>query len=479
MPRRPPPTDKPSALDAPSEGVLIRAENGDVVTWDETGLTLRLSDKVLADLRQRLPLPAPRQEARALGDIDAWNLRDQDGWLFFDARFDPALGPRTYRRSHAGGDIVAAAPGPLLGLFAIGGQRRAGFTSRPSLFAQHIVAPGDDIGAVGLEGTAAAQSTAKLQSVPWSTRETLLAECLLQDRLAQSRALPLHLCRAETDGSTNVDDLRTGLAFANLLAAIDSGIAAARSLGTRLSVPAIAIDFGPEDRQCDAPTLAQGLRALMARLEAELIRRDIARPVFLLTAEAGTARDTTHPAIAAHATLSWRPGPHRLTIPAPGYMFEQTALGRPTDTARARMARMDAFALTEALARRDWHCPTFLLAEAMDNQIRVTAQAMGPLVLSDALSPGPALGFRLTGTTARITAVTLAEDDPKALILLTDACATGGTLHYAHGAELSPGAAGLPPSRGGIRDDWKADDPAGGPPLHRWALPAILPVWGA
>lgn len=479
MPRRPPPTDMPAAPDAPSEGVLIRAENGDVVTWDETGLTLRLSDKVLADLRQRLPLPTPRHDARALGDIDAWNLRDQDGWLFFDARLDPALGPRTYRRADVGGDIIAAAPGPLLGLFALGGQRRAGFSSRPPRFAQHILAPGDDIGAVGLEGTATAQSTAKLQSVPWSTRETLLAECLLQDRLAQGRALPLHLCRAETDGSASIKDLPDGTAFANLLTAIDSGIAAARSLGTRLSIPAIAIDFGLEDRQSDAPTLSQGLRALMARMEAEVIRRDIARPVFLLTAEAGTARDTTHPAIAAHAILSWRPGPHRLTISAPGYMFEQTALGRPTDAARARMARMDAFALTEALARRDWHCPTFLLAEATDHQIRVTAQAMGPLVLSDALSPSPALGFTLSGTMARITSVALAEDDPKALILSTDAPATGGTLHYAHGSDPAPGQTGLPPNRGGIRDDWQADDPSGGPPLHRWALPAILPIWGA
>ena len=478
MARRPA-TDTPTDPSAPSEGVLIRAENGDVVTWDETGLTLRLSDTVLSDLRQRLPLPTPRSEAPALGDIDAWNLRDQDGWLHFDARLDPALGPRAYRRAHAGGDIVAAAPGPLLGLFALGGQRRAGFSSRPPAFPHHILAPGDDIGAVGLEGTATADHTARLQHVTWSTREALLADCLLSDRLAQGRALPLYLCRAETDGSTGIDDLPSGPAFANLITAIDNGIAAARSLGTRLSVPAIALDFGLEDRISDAPALASGLRRLMARIEVELIRRDIVRPVFLLTAEAGTARDTTHPAIAAHATLAWQPGPHRLTIPAPGYMFEQTAWGRHTDAARARMARMDAFALTEALARGDWHCPTLLLAEAADRHIRVTAQSMGPLVLSDALDPGSAMGFRLTGTAARITAITIAPDDPKALLITTDAPATGGTLHYAHGADPAPGRTGLPPNRGGLRDDWQATAPDGGPPLHRWALPALLPIWGA
>ena len=473
----PPPKDP--AIVAPSSGVLIRAENGDVVTWDETGLTLRLSETVLADLRQRLPLPAPRHDAHLLGDIDAWNLRDLDGWLYFDGRLDPSLGPRSYRRAHAGGDIIAEAPGPMLGLFALGGQRRAGFCSRPTAFPHHILAPGDDIGAVGLEGTAQAERTARLQHVPWPTREALVAECLLSDRLAEGRALPLHLCRAETDSSARIGDLQSGPAFDNLLTAFDNGIIAARSLGTRLSVLAIAIDFGLEDHGADAPALARGLRSLMARIEVELIRRGIARPIFLITAEAGTHRDTTHPAIAAHAILSSQTCPHRLTIAAPSYMFEQTAWGRPTDTARLRMARMDAFALTEAHARRDWHCPTLLLAEAVDRQIRVTAQSMGPLVLCDALDPGPAMGFRLTGTMARITDIAIAPDDPKALILTTDAPAIGATLHYAHGADPTPGRMGLPPNRGGLRDDWQASGPDGGLPLHRWALPAVLPIWGA
>ncbi len=42
----------------PSEGVIIRAENGDVIRYDETGLILRLSDKVVADIAARLELKA-------------------------------------------------------------------------------------------------------------------------------------------------------------------------------------------------------------------------------------------------------------------------------------------------------------------------------------------------------------------------------------------------------------------------------------
>ena len=58
--------------------VILRARNGDVIRADETGLTLRLSDEVVADLRRRLGATgAPAYiDAACLGDVDAWDLRD-------------------------------------------------------------------------------------------------------------------------------------------------------------------------------------------------------------------------------------------------------------------------------------------------------------------------------------------------------------------------------------------------------------------
>jgi hypothetical protein len=51
----------------PTEGVIIRAENGDVIRYDETGLVLRLSDKVIADIAARLELkPSVSLAAEAL-----------------------------------------------------------------------------------------------------------------------------------------------------------------------------------------------------------------------------------------------------------------------------------------------------------------------------------------------------------------------------------------------------------------------------
>ena len=49
----------------PSGGVIIRAENGDVIRYDETGLILRLSDRVIADIAARLDLKPTGRARRA------------------------------------------------------------------------------------------------------------------------------------------------------------------------------------------------------------------------------------------------------------------------------------------------------------------------------------------------------------------------------------------------------------------------------
>ena len=92
--------------------------------------------------------------------------------------------------------------------------------------------------------------------------------------------------------------------------------------------------------------------------------------------------------------------------------------------------------------------------------IRVTAQALGPLHLD----PSRPHGFALIGADRpKITGVTIAPDDPQALLVALSARAEGLQLAYAMG---QPGA---------LRDDWAAPSRTGGG-LFRWALPAILPV---
>ena len=475
------------------EGVLIRAENGDVVTFDATGLTLRLSDTVLADLRQRLgiisqtgilqnatPPNAPQLDpADHLGDIDAWNLRQEGDWLRFTAVLAGAAGtPRDYQRPVKGGDIIAAAPGPLYALLALGGARRADFTQGPAQFRHHVLAPADDIGAVGLEGTAPATPTAGLQHIAHRTRDALTADTLLGWRSATLHGLPLFVVRAETDASAGIAALGTGTAYRNFLTALDTLVATAKTLGKRPRVLAVGLDFSLEDQTSSPAAFAEGMRALMRQIERDMGHRDLQRPHFLATFEAGTQTVSTHPAMLAHWELAWSHGAHSFAFSAPGYMFEQTRFGRPTDAARLRMAEMDAHALVALSNRAPWQCPLFLLAEYQGRDIRVTARAMGDLMLDAALCPEAACGFSLSGTQTpcQITAVRVAADDPQSLILTCDGIPSGfgATLRYAYGARTSPDA--FPANRGAVRDQWAAESRSGGGLLHRWALPAVLPL---
>ena len=57
--RQAPPRTSPETPSEPQpgHGVLVRARNGDVIRYDSTGLVLRLSDRVIADIAMRLGTP--------------------------------------------------------------------------------------------------------------------------------------------------------------------------------------------------------------------------------------------------------------------------------------------------------------------------------------------------------------------------------------------------------------------------------------
>lgn len=457
-------------------GVLIRAENGDVVRFDETGLTLRLSDSVLADLRRRLGVTAA-PDARAvqgLGDIDAWGLRQQGDWLHFTARLEPDRPPRDYRKPLDGGDIIADTLGPLQAILSIGGPRRAGFNDGPPRFAYHILAPGDDAFSVGVEATSDTTPTHTLQRIPHCSRDALIADCLLQMRYDAMQSLPLIVARTETDTSTSLEALLGGQAHVNFRTCLDSLVAAAARLGKSARVLAIGIDLSLEDQIGDPASKLAALRRLMARIEVDMAARRLHRPIFVITAEAGSQHISAHPMILAHWQLAWAQGPHRVVIPAPGYMFAQTRFARPTPDARARAAQMDAHAISAMLQHKPWFCPQILLAEAQGKRLRVTFRAMSDLVLDDRLHAGPACGFAVhsTGKAYQITSVALDPADPQALILTLDRDLTSkASLAYAYAA-ATPSPDAFPANRGAVRDTWTA--PCG--TLHRFALPALIPI---
>lgn len=463
---------------AQPRGVLIRADNGDVIAFDESGLILKLSDSVVADLRVRLGCTTSIDPLAVLGDIDAWDLRLEGDWYRFTAWIDEA--PRGYQRRVDGGDIIAAAPGPLYGLLALGGARRAGFNTGGPGFRHNVVAPGDHIGAVGLEGTETAAPTDRMQAIMHATRDCLIADTLLGWRHAARQALPLFLTRAETDGTADVAALPAGRGYANFLSAADSLVAAAASLGKRPQVLAVGLDYGLEDVVSDSAALVRGLRMLMARVERDFNQRGLNKPIFVATFESGTREIGSHPVVAAHWQLAWQHGAHDLVFSAPAYMFEVARFGRPTEPARIRMAEMDAHAITARLRREEWLCPLFLLAEFDGTRIRVTARALEDLVIDagDPFGAGSTCGFSIAGTDVPVvvTSVAVAPDDPRALIVTCDRVPEGpaAELLYAFGAV--PSTDELHANRGAIRDGWSSVSRTGGAPLHRWAYPCALPL---
>lgn len=460
-------------------GVLIRANNGDVIRYDDTGLILRLSDVVIAELRQRLGTSTTALDPEILGDIDAWNLRTHDGWHMFSANLQGGYGPRDFRRPIEGGHIIAATSGPLFGILSIGGARRAGFNDMPRAFPYHVVSPADDVGAVGLEGMEKATSTNGVEQFRTLTRDALCGEEILKQRQAQGRSLPMIMTRTETDDAHNITMLSQGIAFDNFLTSAKNLKAAALHLNKRPRLLAVGLDYTLEDITSTPTEYRDGMLALMAKITTTLGEMGFHKPLFISTFECGTCADGTSPLLLAQWDLAVIPTDHDLVYSAPSYMFAQTEFDRPTDAARQEMAEMDAHAIEAVNAGNQWACPMLLLAEQDGTSIRVTASAMTNLVLDgdDPLQAGPQSGFALLGVEngAVITNVNVDTNAPRDIIITCDKTPEGANMHlaYAFGNTNSPDE--MPANRGTLRDEWDAVS-ATGRALHRWALPCLLPV---
>lgn len=458
-------------------GVVLRASNGDVIRYDPSGLVLRLSDRVVEDLALRLPdrgagtAPAARGHATAVDlpdGIDAWDARADGDWVVFIARLPGDQGVRGFRAHQDGGDIIAETNGPVLGILGVGGARAALATRQSARYPQHIVAPADDIGAVGHAGLEVAKPFDRLEHVREMTHEALTAQAILDWRIADFGPLPLFMTRVETDASLTAADLAKGRAVENLLVAAANLHAAADLMGKRAKILAVTLDFALEDRSDTALAYRDGMLATMEAISSGLWALGFDKPLFVSRFESGLADLAPQAALDGQWELSWSHGDHRLIHSAPAYMFARDAYDRPTDTARTQQAEMTASAIAEAAV---WKCPTLHLAELEGKTLRVAARAAGPLVLddSDPFDAGARAGFHLTGCEngTEITGVEIADDDPQSLMIELSTVPKGADLRLGYACH-GPGA---------LRDEWSLDS-ATGATLHRWALPAHLPITG-
>jgi hypothetical protein len=204
---------------APGHGVVVRAPNGDVIRYDPSGLVMRLSDKVIADIalrlgtRDRRAALGPPADEDALGDVDAWDIRAEGDWLRFTARLAGRQGVRGFRRhvSPAGRSWGMRRDRSWRSSASAGQARRSPRPGAPA-YPHHVVAPADDIGAVGMAGIEAAPETDRLEGLRECTHEALVAETLLDWRMEAFAPLPLFVVRAETEAVSTAAALVDGVA---------------------------------------------------------------------------------------------------------------------------------------------------------------------------------------------------------------------------------------------------------------------------
>lgn len=497
-----------TALIRPGTGVIVRARNGNLIAYDSSGVVLKLSDRVIDDIALRLgnritqgggPLADPGAPPTAslspeviedlVDGLDAWNLRTEGNWLRFSARLSGRQGVRDYLRCADGGGIIADAPGPLFGILGIGGARAALANQHGPEFPYHVLAPADDIGAVGHAGVEEAARIDLLEPLREMTHEALMAEACLYWQLDKHANLPLFFARVETDESVSATALADGMACGNLLRAAANLKQAAARLGKPARLFAVSLDFTLEAVDGDAAAYRDGMLRLMSRIEAGLQELGFDRPVFVARMEAGRPGLGDAQMIEAQWELAWNCGDHRLVLSAPSYMFAHDDYDRPTDAARRHMAEMSAAAASAMNEKRlevapltdGWRCPVFHLAELDPEDssgtvtLRVIARSLSNLVLEPSTAPGGGcpVGFSLDGDTtgARILSVNIDPADPQTLLISLDRRPAGDDLRLCYGVRDIDGDTAAT----AIRDDWQlaAQD---GRVLHRWALPCRLPI---
>jgi hypothetical protein len=483
----------------PGHGVLVRAKNGDVIGYDPTGLVLRLADKVIDDialrLGGRLQAEAATGEPRDVAELEAmlegrdvWNIRAEGDWLRFSGRLPGRQGPRDFRLCRAGGDVVADAPGAVVGILGIGGPRAALANPESAAYPFHILAPADDIGAVGHAGVERAAVTDLLAHLREMTHEALMAEVCLDWQLEKHAGLPIFVTRVETDSSASAAALAGGMAVENLLrAAANLKLAAAR-LGKPARIFAVTIDFALEAVEGSATEYRDGMLALMARVEGGLARLGFEPPVFLARFECGRPGLIDDRMVEAQWELAWNSGAHRLVISAPSHMFAHDEYDRPTPEARRQMAAMSAAAASAAGVQTlkpdpmvdGWRCPVIHLAELESGPkgavvLRLVLRALGGLVLAPGGSLGGdrPVGLAMDGDAAgaKILSVAIDPADAQAVLITLDRRPAGDDLRLRYGYGVAPEGSG----QVAIRDGWELAA-ADGRVLHRWALPCRLAI---
>ena len=390
---------------------------------------------------------------------DAWNSIQTSDEFGTVIRYMSRQWRETWGYEKRGDVTLAQTPNPAIGIVAFGGGSSA--VARPIAdgFPFHVV---DQTLVHPEDGQAASAAAAAWLEGEYSAR----------------RGLPTVVTLTEVISSTVEADALAGSPHRE---ALKNKVAAARvalsAWGKDLFVDRIGLALLE-----GAPTTLQATADLHYAAVANSIRAEIAdaagqipMPVVVVSQSAGTRTDGTSEVILAEGNLDWAHWSLGLIVATPKYPFPLQAGSPATLTPEGAMqvSELEALAVTERLAARDWYGPTIgAQCTRAGAVITVPFTAMSNLVIRNPANHG----FAVDGVTNGATIASVAVSGTNALITMS-AVPTGTlTVRYAFGRTGDQGN-GYPANRGSLTDSWSQPSRmVSGATLYRYARSGRAPV---
>ena len=305
-------------------GILLRADNGKLIEFDETGLPVELADGFFKEAERRLKKKFERLpvDAGVLGDINAWDVHECDGWYLFQADLPGAQRGGCFRRrvqpsGDQNPDIIAEPSTALFGLFSIGGARRSSSFDLPVNYPFHVLGPGDDMGAVGSAGTVLVEKNEVLSNLKEHTRDSLVADEIVRRRMNAYRALPVFCVRSETDSSASTEALLGGPAMKNFEQTVSNFCSAARSLSKSPKCLAVGLEFSFDAVEDEAAEWLDGTFKIMEAITNVFLNHKLHKPLFVSSFDAGTDYLSDGLILRAQGELTWQKAGHDHVFPLP------------------------------------------------------------------------------------------------------------------------------------------------------------------
>lgn len=383
---------------------------------------------------------------------DAWNsiqTEDNHGTVI---RYMSRQWRETWGFEKRGSITLAQTPDPAIGILHFGGGSAAVVRPLADDFPFHIVneqliRPED-----GLAASAAAAA--------W-----------LEGEYAIRRGLPTVIALTQVLSSAVESDAAAGSPARNALRAkVIAARDAIAGWGKDLFVDRIGLallEGAPTTGQATADLHYAAVGASM-RAEIAEAAGQVPMPVLVVSQSAGTRTSGTSPVILAEGNLDWAHWSLGFIVATPKYPFPLQA-GSPaalTPAGAMQVSELEALAVTERLAARDWYGPT-IGAQATRSGAVITVPFTA---MSDLMLRNPAQhGFAVDGVTNGATISSVAVSGRNVLITMSAAPAGTLSVRYAFG-ETGDRGDGYSANRGSLTDSWSQPSRmVSGATLYRYA----------